>query len=71
MVSDKAMEETVKEVRKLSELLKTLKFQYDFADDYEKETIIKLLISELYVYDKSLTYQCKKGIEVLKNRILS
>lgn len=69
--SDEAMEETVKQVVKLSELLKTLKHQYVFGDLYEKEEIVKLLFSELHISEKTLGYQCKKGIHLFENRFIT
>ena len=68
--SDEAMHETIKDIIKLSELLKTLKHQYVFSDLYEKEEIIKLLFSELSFSEKTLYYQCKKGVNVLESRLV-
>ena len=69
-ISDQSMHETVKEVVKLSELLKTISLQYSFADCYEKEEIIKLIFSELYISDKTLKYKCKNGFKVFENRLV-
>jgi site-specific DNA recombinase len=70
-ISDEAMGQTVDQVKKLSELLKTLTQQYIFAGYYGKEAIAQLLFSELYVSEKSLYYQYKTGINVFKNRFVS
>ena len=70
-ISNMAMQETVREVEKLSELLKSLKCQYIFANPYENEGIVKLLFSELSIMHKSLTYQCKDGIKALESRFVT
>jgi hypothetical protein len=53
-ISDAAMHEATKEVIKLSELLKNLYVQYEFATIAEKEEIISLLFSELSFRGKEL-----------------
>jgi site-specific DNA recombinase len=69
-ISDESMHETIKEVFTLSELLKTVSLQYDFADSYEKEDIIKLLFSELSVSKNVLQYKCKEGLKAFENRLV-
>jgi hypothetical protein len=69
-VSEAALQETIKEVLILSELLKTLKLQYTFANPSEKEEIIKLVFSELYIFEKSLQHKCKNGLRVLESRFI-
>jgi DNA invertase Pin-like site-specific DNA recombinase len=63
--------ETVAEVRKLSELLKTAKPYYDFAKPAKKEPIARLVFSELFLCENTLAYQCARGFRALERRILS
>jgi hypothetical protein len=44
------------DVVKLSELIKNVIPIYDFANPHEKEAITRILVSELYVDDKTLDY---------------
>lgn len=67
-VSDLAMHETMKDIQKLSELLKNTVPYYRFAKPHEKEKIIKVIFSELYVAENTLKYKCKKGFECFENR---
>jgi hypothetical protein len=69
-VSDESMYETMRDIIKLSELLKTVSLQYDFANSYEKETIIKLIFSELSISDNTLKYKCVEGLKPFENRFL-
>lgn len=69
-ISDESMHETVKDVMKLSELLKTVSLQYDFANWYEKEDIIKLIFSELTFSENTLKYKCKEGFKPLESRLV-
>ena len=67
-VSDEAMRETMKDIWKLSELIKHLIPKYVFADSYDKEKIIRNIFSELYVSGNTLTYNLQKGYECFQNR---
>ncbi len=69
-ISDESMHETIKDVLKLSELLKTVSLQYKFADWHEKEEIIKLIFSELYFSENTLQYKCKPGFKPFENRLV-
>jgi site-specific DNA recombinase len=69
--SDVAMHETMKDIQKLSELLKNLIPYYDFANPHEKEKIIRIIFSELYVSRNSLNYKCKKGFECFEKRLFA
>ena len=69
-VSDVAMRETVKQVVKLSELIKNLYLLYENATPHEKEAIIKELFSELTINGEVLEYQCQKGFQPLANRFV-
>ena len=66
--SDVAMHETMKDIYKLSELIKDVIPYYDFAKPHEKEKIVRIIFSELYVSQNTLKYKCKKGFECFENR---
>ncbi|MCX6739010.1 MAG: recombinase family protein [Candidatus Parcubacteria bacterium] len=68
-VSDVAMRETMKDVWKLSELVKDLIPQYDFAEPHEKEKIARVIFSELSLSQNTLKYKCKNGFQCLENRL--
>lgn len=67
-VSDVAMHETMKDIQKLSELVKNVVPYYNFAKPQEKERIVRVIFSELYVAENTLKYKCKKGFECFENR---
>ena len=69
-VSDIAMQETIKEIQILSELIKSLMSQYEVATPKEKETIIRIIFSELNVSQNVLNYKCKRGFECFENRFV-
>ena len=66
--SDMAMHETMKDIFKLSELLKNIVPYYKFADPREKEKIIRIIFSELHISQNTFNYKCKKGFECFENR---
>jgi site-specific DNA recombinase len=70
-VSDVAMHETMKDVQKLSELVKNVIPYYKFAKPHEKEQIVRVIFSELYVAENALEYKCKKGFQCFENRFLA
>ena len=67
-VSDVAMHETMKDVQKLSELVKNVVPYYQFANPKEKEQIARVIFSELYVSENTLQYKVKDGFECFENR---
>ena len=69
--SDIAMHETMKEIQKLSELVKNVIPYYKFANPYEKEKIIRVIFSELSISQNTLNYKCKKGFECFENRFVT
>jgi DNA invertase Pin-like site-specific DNA recombinase len=69
--SDAAMHGLVKEVVKLSELLKTAHLHYVLANPREKEEIIKIIFSELLISGNTLEYKCKNGFKALESRFLA
>ena len=69
-VSDISMAETVKEVVKLSELLKNVAVIYSNAEPSEQDKIIRVIFSELTLSENTLDYQCKKGFAALSSRFV-
>ncbi|MEN9582082.1 MAG: hypothetical protein RL641_36 [Candidatus Parcubacteria bacterium] len=67
--SDIAMHETMKEVQKLSELVKNVAPYYEFAKPHEKEKIVRVIFSELYISQNTLSFKCTKGFECFENRL--
>ena len=68
--SDVAMEDVVKDVVKLSELLKHARIQYNFANSEEKDAITRLIFSEFLISQNTFNYKCRKGFVPLQNRLL-
>jgi site-specific DNA recombinase len=66
--SDIAMHETMKDIAKLSELIKDVVPYYGIAKPLRKEQIIRVIFSELYVSKDTLKYKLKKGFECFENR---
>jgi hypothetical protein len=66
--SDIAMHETMKDIAKLSELIKDVVPYYGIAKPLRKEQIIRVIFSELYVSKDTLKYKLKKGFECFGNR---
>ena len=69
-VSEEAMRETMKDVYKISELLKNVTAYWDFADLYEKEEIAKIIFSELTIFDKELKYKLNLGFKPFEDRFV-
>jgi site-specific DNA recombinase len=69
--SDISMEETVKDLIKLSELLKDGLVYYCNAKPREKDQIIRVIFSELTLSGNVLEYKCKNGFEPLATRFVS
>lgn len=70
-VSDTAMHETIKDVIKLSELLKDLGGYSYLSNYHEKEKIYRCIFSELSLFNNNLRYQCKNGFAFLQSRFVS
>jgi hypothetical protein len=62
------MHEVIKDLVKLSELLKSGSRSYGLANSIGKEQIMKIIFSELFISGNTLTYQCKNGFKALQNR---
>ncbi len=71
MTSDASMRETIKEVVKLSELIKNLLPHYSFAKPEQKDRMIRIIFSELTLSENTLQYKCKKGFEALSSRFIA
>ncbi len=69
--SDIAMHETMKDVQKLSELIKNVAVYYQFAKPHEKEQIVRVIFSELSITQDILQFKVKKGFEAFENRFLA
>ena len=61
----------MKEVVKLSELLKDAYLYYQNANPQEKETVIKQIFSELTINGNTLKYKCKNGFQALESRFVA
>ena len=70
-VSEEAMRETVKDLRKLSELLKNVIPYWKFANPVEKQSILRVIFSELIVHENTLEYKLTLGFEPFKTRFVS
>jgi hypothetical protein len=70
IVSDQSMQAVMEDIIKLSELLKIGSKYYVRGKSHEKEEIIKIIFSELFISENTLRYKCKKGFEALENRSL-
>ena len=70
IISDLSMQAVMEDILKLSELLKNGSVCYLNAKSPEKEQIVRIIFSELYVSGNTLRYKCKKGFVALDNRSL-
>ncbi len=70
IVSDLSMQAVMEDILKLSELLKNGSMYYINAKSPEKEQIVRIIFSELYVSGNTLRYRCRKGFMALENRSL-
>lgn len=66
--SDVSMEEVVKDVVFLSELLEDAYLYYLLANPTEKQLIITKVFSELNLSGNTLNYKCRNGFKVFENR---
>ncbi|WP_417197739.1 recombinase family protein [Bizionia sp.] len=65
-ISDTAMRDLMRDVVKLSELIKNVTEYYDFANHTEKEKVLRTLFTELYISDERVNYKVMKGLECLE-----
>lgn len=69
IISEQAMREALKDVIKVSELLKNLTLYWDFADEYKKDEILRTIFSELIITEKTLTFELNPDFQWLNNRL--
>jgi site-specific DNA recombinase len=69
-VSDVSMRETMKELIKLSELLKVVHLCYETANPSQKERIARKIFSELYLDENGLGYKVKKEFKPFETRFI-
>ena len=65
---DVSMEEVIKDIVFLSELLEDAYLYYTLANPTEKQQIITKVFSELTLSGDTLNYKCRNGFKVLENR---
>lgn len=68
--SDMSMHEVVKDVVKLSELLKGGVEHWALANSQERERIARIVFSELLVSENTFDYKCKNGFQALERRFI-
>lgn len=68
-LSDEALRDTFDEIVALSELIKNVIPVYDFVQPRQKETIVRMLFSELFVAHDRLSFSLKPGLECLETRL--
>ena len=69
-LSDVSMQETIKELKKLSELLKIVYSYYENGNPYEKERVVKEIFSELLLDENGLKYKCKNEYKPFETRFI-
>ncbi len=68
--SDEAMHEVIKDILKLSELIKDGAGYWSYANSQEKEEIMRVIFSELYLSENTLQFKVKKGFIPFETRLL-
>ncbi len=68
-VSQKEMRDTLKSVVTSSELLKSLTTTYHFANSDEREQIARIIFSELYIDQNSLSFRLTSGMKPFETRL--
>ena len=68
--SDEAMHEVIKDIVKISELLKDSAAYWSFAHSHEKEQIMRVIFSELSLSENTLQFKVKKGFVSFQSRLL-
>ncbi|WP_286830238.1 MULTISPECIES: recombinase family protein [Kordiimonas] len=69
--SDTSMAEMMKDVVRLSELLKDAYSCYISAISSEKELFVRLIFSELRLSQNTLKFSCKNGFRALESRLVT
>ena len=68
--SDVVMHEVVKDVVKLSELLRNASAYWSFAKSAEREQIMRVIFSELSLSENTMQFKVKKGFAPFQSRLL-
>lgn len=68
VISEEAMRDTMKDVRKVSERLNHLVIYWDFCEISEKEEITRIIFSELSIRQKTLSFKLNPGFMPFENR---
>ncbi len=68
--SDVAMHEVIKDLVKLSELLRYGYGMYSLAKSAEKERLTRIIFSELTLSGNTLKYKCRNGFRALQSRFV-
>ena len=69
--SDASIHEIIKDVIKLSELLKDVAVLYSSGNSVEKEKIVRMIFSELSISGNTLKYKCKNSFQALESRFVA
>lgn len=69
-ISEEAMRGTMKDISKISELLKNITAYWDFADLYEKDEITRIIFSELSILNNDLKYKLTLGFKPFESRFV-
>ncbi len=69
MASEEAMRETMKDVMKFSERVKTLAGLYESANPAQKEKIIQNMFSELFISDSTFRFRLQDDYLCFENRL--
>jgi DNA invertase Pin-like site-specific DNA recombinase len=68
IVSDLSMQAVMEDLLKLSELLENGSTYYLDAKSPEKEQIVRIIFSELFISGNTLQYKCRNGFKALENK---
>lgn len=71
LINDFCYQETIEDVVKLSELLNNLIPLAEKANMTERDTISRLVLSELFIEDNTLRFKCKNGFQALEKYFIS
>lgn len=69
--SDASMADMMKDIIRLSELLKSAHFCYISANSHNKERFVRLICSELLYSENTLKVRCKNGFKALESRLVT
>lgn len=70
LASDAAMNEVIKDIVKLSELLRNASAYWSFAKSAEREQIMRVIFSELSLSENTMQFKVKKGFAPFQSRLL-